>query len=91
MVKRQVAPKVELKVDPSQNTQVPSIQTFQLEIGQDVGCISGGGKELSSVLSPQPVHGRIFTPPNQLSNERLTNSAKMTILKRFKKCCTIKT
>ena len=54
----------------------PNILTFQLETGRGARCISNGAKELTSVANQPHVHGRMFTPQSQPTNETGTSSGR---------------
>ena len=55
-----------------------NIQTYPKANGRDARCISNGGSQLFSVLSPPPVHGRTSSPPS-LGNEGPASSTILQI------------
>ena len=56
------------------NTRELSTLTFPLETGTGAPCISASGKMHTSVQSPPPAPGRMFSP-RDLQNETGTSSA----------------
>ena len=58
----------------------PSILTFQLETGRGARCTSNGAKELTSVANQPHVHGRMFTPQSQPTNETGTSSGRLRMI-----------